>query len=368
MRILERYTLRAFLAPLAWCLTIFLGLYLVLDLLGHLDEILRHKVPLRLLATYYGTMVPIVFAQVAPFACLVAAGYTLGNLNRHQELMAMRASGIGPWAIIRPLVAVGLLMSGLVFVIQENLTPGAAAATQSIKANYLERPPDPSKPHQILRTIHHLAAYGQGHALLYAKTFDPVEKKMEGIVILQQGPDLRLIRKVTADEARWTGSQWRFYRGTILHFNSQGESIGKPVPFEAKIIRAGDRPEILEKSESQAEFMNMKDLNRYVQRLAAAGGATTRKLKVDLYAKPAAALACLVLTIVGIPFAVTAARGAGAVLGLSMGLAVGLVFYGVNSLGLAMGKGGWLPPLAAAWAVPLLFLALGLRLTWRRLA
>ena len=177
-----------------------------------------------------------------------------------------------------------------------------------------------------------------------------------------------MIRKIAAQEALWTGSQWRFFKGTILHFNHQGEPVGKPVPFEAKIIPAGDRPEILAKSDSEAQFMNMKDLRRYLTRLAAAGGATTGKLKVDLYAKPAAALACLVLTIVGIPFAVSSTRGAGAILGLSMGLGVGLVYYGANALVVALGKGGWLPPLAAAGGVPLLFLSVGLLLTWRRLA
>ena len=43
-------------------------------------------------------------------------------------------------------------------------------------------------------------------------------------------------------------------------------------------------------------------------------------------------------------------------------------YYGANALVVALGKGGWLPPLAAAGGVPLLFLSVGLLLTWRRLA
>jgi lipopolysaccharide export LptBFGC system permease protein LptF len=49
-------------------------------------------------------------------------------------------------------------------------------------------------------------------------------------------------------------------------------------------------------------------------------------------------------------------------------LGVGLAFYGMNALAIALGKGGWLPPLLAAWGVPIAFSILGLRLTWRRLA
>ena len=367
MKILDRYTLTAYLAPLVWCLGIFIGMYLVLDLLGHLDEILRYHVPPVLLLTYYGTMIPLIFIQVAPFACLMATLYTLSQFNRHLEVMAMRAAGVSPWAIIRPLVWMGLFLSLLVLGINETVAPKAALITHQIKEGNLERQADPKKPHKVLKTIYHLAAYGEGHTLLYAKSFDPVNKTMEGVVILQHGKDLRLIRKITAETAAWTGSSWRFVNGTILHFNIQGLAVGRPVPFPAKVLQAGDRPEVLEKADSQSSFMNTRDLHHYLRQLGVGAGGTIRKLRVDLYAKMAAPFACLVLTLIGVPFAIQPVRGGGA-LGLSLGLGIGLVFYGANAMMLAFGKGGWLPPIAAAWGTPLLFAWLGLHFTWEKLA
>ena len=367
MRILERYTLRSVLGPLIWCLTIFVGLYLVIDLLGHLDEILRNHVHLNILGVYYGTMIPLVFVQTAPFACLMATLYALGNLNRHQELMAMRASGVPPFQIVRPILWTGLLMSVAVLLVNETVVPSAALKTDAIKENYLERRADPKKPHTVFRTIQHLAAYGMGHTLLYADTFDPVEKKMTGVVILQHKSSLALVRKITAQKAEWTGTRWRFLDGTILQYNGQGQAVGRPVPFDAKIIQAGDRPEILAKSEGQAAFMNTRDLNRYIQRFKVVGGSTIRKLQVGLYAKTAAGFACMVMVLIGIPYAIQPIRG-GTALGLSLGLGVGLAFFGLNALGVAFGKGGLLPPLAAAWITQLGFAAWGLRETWRRLA
>ncbi len=368
MKILERYTLRSFLGPLLWCLVIFLGLYLVLDLLGHLDEILMNKVPLQVVAFYYMTMIPLVFVQVAPFAALMATLYTLGNLNRHQELMAMRASGIGPWAIVRPFVWMGCLLSISVLVVNEMVAPQAALTVSLMKQTRLEKQPDPKKPHRIIKTIQHMTAYGQGHTLLYAKAFDPVDKKMVGVVILQHGPHLSLRRKITAEEAVWTGSRWKFLNGTILQFDAQGQSVGRPVPFQTKIIQqVGDRPEILARSESQSAFMNTRDLYRYIHNLGPAGGRTIRKLQVDLLVKPAAAFACLVLTLIGIPFAIQPVRG-GTAMGLSIGLGVGLAFYGMNAVVIALGKGGYFPPMFAAWATPIAFACFGIRETWRRLA
>ncbi len=367
MKILDRYTLKAYLAPLIWCFGVFIGLYLVLDLLGHLDEILRNKVSLPVLAAYYGTMVPLIFIQVAPFACLMAALYTLSQLNRHLEIMAMRAAGISPWSIIRPLLWIALFLSLAVLMINETLAPRAALLTHQIKEGSLERPRGEAAPSRELKRIQHLAAYGQGHTLLYAETFDPVNKTMHRVTILQHGKDLRLIRRITAESAIWTGSAWRFLNGTILHFNEEGLSVGRPVPFPAKIIEAGDRPEVLEKADSQSAFMNTRELHHYLKQLGTVAGGTVQKLKVDLYAKLAAPFACLVLTLIGVPFAIQPVRG-GAALGLSLGLGIGLVFYAANSILLAFGKGGLLPPLLAAWAAPLIFGYLGIRLTWEKLA
>lgn len=367
MTILDRYTLRAYLAPLFWCLTIFVGMYLIFDLLGHLDEILRLKVPGSILATYYMTLVPLVFVQVSPFACLMATLYTLSHFNRNQEIMAMRAAGIAPWSIVRPLIWMGLLLSAMVLLVNECVAPQAALLAHQIKEGRLERAPDPSKEHRVIKTIEHLAAYGQGHTILYANSFDVTGKKMDGLVILQHGPDLRLIRKIAADSAVWTGSAWRFSHGTILHFDKEGRTVGRPVPFEFKVIAVGERPEVLEKAESQASFMNSRDLYRYIDQLKIAGGRTIRKLRVELYAKPATAFACLVLTLIGIPFAIQPVRG-GAALGLSLGLGIGLAFYGVNALLLALGKGGYLLPFLAAWAAPVGFAFFGIRKTWEKLA
>ena len=367
MKILDRYTLRAYLAPLFWCLGVFVGMYLVLDLLGHLDEILRNKVPLPLLAVYYATMTPLIFVQVAPFGCLMATLYTLSQFNRHQEVMAMRAAGISPWAIMRPLLWMGLLVSVSVLVVNEYVAPQAALSISQLREGRMERPASPDKPHKIIRTIEHLAAYGEGQTILYADSFDASAKRMDEVVILQHGRDLRLVRKITAQSAVWTGSSWRFLKGTILHFDAQGRSVGRPVPFDAKILPVGDRPEILEKAEAQASFMNSRDLYHYIDRLKSAGGGTIRKLRVDLFAKPAAAFACLVLTLIGIPFAIQPVRG-GAALGLSLGLGVGLAFYGANALMLALGKGGYLPSLIAAWGAPAGFAYYGIKKSWEKLA
>lgn len=367
MRLLERYTLRQLAGPLAWCLGMFLVLYLVIDCFGHLDEVLRYHVPARILLQYYGAMLPLILVQVAPFACLMAVLYTVGNLNKHQELIAMRASGVGPWHIVRPLVAVGLLLSSAVLVINERVGPRATMTLQTLRDDYFEHAPDPGRLPRAQRPIESLTLYGTGHTLLYAKALDPKTKILQDVVILEHGPDLKLRRKITAQQAEWTGQGWRFLHCTVLRFGPDGHLLHHTATFDRKIIPGLESPEALMKAERQSQAMSYKELQGYIQRLGTSSQEATQKLRVDLHAKLAFPFASVVVVLLAAPLAVRSSRG-GTLLGMGTAIAASLAFYGAQAIFVAMGKGGALPPVLAAWGANLTFGAVGVWLLRRRLA
>ena len=61
------------------------------------------------------------------------------------------------------------------------------------------------------------------------------------------------------------------------------------------------------------------------------------------------------IVLLGVPFALRSTRG-GTLGGIGMGIMLGLVYYGAVATSAALGKGGLLPPLVAAW-LPNLFFA-----------
>ncbi|OGX37782.1 MAG: hypothetical protein A3C53_00785 [Omnitrophica WOR_2 bacterium RIFCSPHIGHO2_02_FULL_68_15] len=366
MRLLDRYALRRLAGPLWWCLALFLLLYLVIDLFGHLEEFLRLQVPPAVIARYYGAMLPIIFVQVAPFAVLMAVLYTVGNLNRHQELIAMRASGISPWAIVRPLLLAGALVSGLVLCANEGLMPQATATVHALWDQYLDRPAELAKP-ESQRIPRSLAVFGNsGHTLIYARKFDVDAKTLEDVIILEHGQDLGLRRKIVAKSAVWTPEGWRFSHCTVLRFNSQGRLFGKAVTYERKMIPLAQSPDGLVRAERQTQAMSYHELAKYIKRAGGRGSEATRKLRVDLQTKLAFPFASLVVVLFGAPLAVNATRG-GTLLGMGMAVGAAVAFYGTQAIFVAIGKGGWLPPATAAWAANLLFGGVGLHLLRRRL-
>ena len=58
-----------------------------------------------------------------PLALLLALLMCFGNLGEHYELVAMKASGISMWRVMRPLLFFSLMLSILAFFISNSLIP-----------------------------------------------------------------------------------------------------------------------------------------------------------------------------------------------------------------------------------------------------
>jgi lipopolysaccharide export LptBFGC system permease protein LptF len=75
---------------------------------------------------------------------------------------------------------------------------------------------------------------------------------------------------------------------------------------------------------------------------------------VALQRKVSFPLVTLVMTLLAVPFAVTTGRR-GALYGIGVGIVLAIVYWTTLSVFAAMGAGGLVPPMLAAWAPNILF-------------
>ena len=75
---------------------------------------------------------------------------------------------------------------------------------------------------------------------------------------------------------------------------------------------------------------------------------------VELQRKIAFPMVTIVMTLLAIPFAVTTGRR-GAMYGIGIGIVLAIVYWTMLSVFAAIGAGGLLPPMLAAWAPNILF-------------
>ena len=83
------------------------------------------------------------------------------------------------------------------------------------------------------------------------------------------------------------------------------------------------------------------------------------ELQVELYKKASFPLSCLIMALVGIPFAFSVGRK-GAFFGIGVSIAIAVIYWGISGAFEAMGAYGLLLPFLAAWAPNILFAAAGL--------
>jgi lipopolysaccharide export system permease protein len=101
------------------------------------------------------------------------------------------------------------------------------------------------------------------------------------------------------------------------------------------------------------------ELARYLRRLKEAGFKNQR-LTVELNAKFSYPLVSLFMVVLGISF--SARRGIGGLAATALGVVISLAYWFGYTMMLSLGYAGILPPLAAAWIMPLAFAALGVHL------
>ncbi|MGE5393548.1 MAG: LptF/LptG family permease [Candidatus Saccharibacteria bacterium] len=123
MKRLHRFIIKSFLGPFFMTFFICVFILLMQFLWKYIDELvgkgLDWDIVTELLLYASCGLVPLAF----PLAMLLASIMTFGNMGENYELVAMKASGISLFRIMRPLLVVTLLLTGIAFYFSNNVLP-----------------------------------------------------------------------------------------------------------------------------------------------------------------------------------------------------------------------------------------------------
>src|SRR5688500_3659335 len=115
MRLLDRYLLRELCVPLIYCLVGFLIFWVSFDLFDELEDFQKAQLGIDDIARYYLVKTPELLVTVLALALLLALLDALTTHARHNEMVAMRAAGLSLARISMPYLAVGVLLSLVLF-------------------------------------------------------------------------------------------------------------------------------------------------------------------------------------------------------------------------------------------------------------
>lgn len=131
MKILDRYVAKTFLVGYFIAFCVLVGLRIIIDLFVNLDEFTEHAdldtlAVIKNIFTFYILNTTLYFRDFAGMITVVAASFSFGKMVRHNELVAVMASGVSLKRIIFPIVFLALLLTGMLVIDQELIIPPLA--------------------------------------------------------------------------------------------------------------------------------------------------------------------------------------------------------------------------------------------------
>jgi len=123
MKRLHKFVIKSFLGPFSMTFFICVFILLMQFLWKYIDDLvgkgLDWKIVTELLIYAAFGLVPLAF----PLAMLLASIMTFGNLGENYELVAMKASGISLFRIMKPLLIIAVLLTSIAFYFSNSILP-----------------------------------------------------------------------------------------------------------------------------------------------------------------------------------------------------------------------------------------------------
>ncbi|MDP3979852.1 MAG: LptF/LptG family permease [Chlamydiota bacterium] len=350
MSTLSKYIVKEFIMPFCYTLMALFLIYLIADLFEHMDEFLRAGLSLSKIAEYYTYMIPIIFVQIAPFAFVLSLIFELGIFARHNEVVAMKASGISPKYIAFPLVMTGLLISCLILICDQWLIPLSYLKTADYETLISQ------DANQSLKTANTDITYSnlKDHYIFNIQWLENNEAK--DIQVHHSRPDGTLESCVRAKAGAWMDGHWWFFDGALIRYNEHGAIIAPSDFFKKQMMDYRESPETLSlhKDALQMNFIEYRKLLKmqYDDMIPPA------KI-VELQYKISNSATCLILGLIVVPFGLRIARS-GAFSALGKAMLMTFSFYGFQTIMIVLGKQELSYPYLCVWSIPALFACLGL--------
>ncbi|MCA1802340.1 MAG: LptF/LptG family permease [Rhodothermaceae bacterium] len=111
--------------PFVFCFSIIMFLLLLQFLVLHLDKIVGKDIPFTVIIELISVNLAYMVVMAVPMSILVACLMTFGSFAETNELAALKAAGISPFSVIKPVLFVAILFSVFLTWFSNDVLPEA---------------------------------------------------------------------------------------------------------------------------------------------------------------------------------------------------------------------------------------------------
>lgn len=330
------------------CLAGFILVFLLVEITDKIKYYFKYNPTGWLMLKFFLVKIPGYLFFAIPLGILLGGMLSLLMMARNSEVIAMQANGIDALSIARPVLLVGAVASLVTFLLNESVVPWCNGYSEYIQDVEIagKKSTTVIKNDQIWTR--------SPNAITHIQKIKQSKNLLESVSILRWDPQYRFVERIHADKAKWWDGRWILY-GVNRTVRSPGGGFIVEKNIPSMIGKLDKSPADFGRVERLAKEMNLVQLGEYIDELVKDGQIPTRYM-VDWQDKIAFPLVCLIMAALSVPFAVKVRpRGGGVALGLAVSMAVAFSYWVVHTLFIALGHGGYVPPIAAAWGANLIF-------------
>jgi len=235
VRLLDRYLIRQFLAPLIFAFAAMTSIMLLNQVARRFGALVGKGLPWSVIGEVFLLCLPFIIAMTLPMAVLVAMLHTFSQLASDSEITAMRASGIGVGRLVRPMLLSGILLTAVNFWFTDQVLPDSNAQLRNLLINIQRKKPTLEMREQVINEIPPSGMF------LRASRIDPNTGRLRSVTIYDMsGTDNR--RVIYADSGamgftdQGTDLQLRLYHGAIHAFKQSDPGLMQVTDFSTNTI------------------------------------------------------------------------------------------------------------------------------------
>ncbi len=347
---LYKYWLKEFIKFFLIIQLIILVLFVFIDYLSRMERFLKSDISMLGAFNYVLMKLPFMFVQLTPAGILLATIVVFGIMNRNNELLAIRSSGINAYFLIKPAVCVALFFSLVMFFLGETLIPASMSKVFDIENN-------------VIRKKHNMSVARKDiwikseNRLIHINYYDPVQKSIAGVTITSLGENFRLESRIDAKKGYYIEGEW-FFENIIEQIHAKDSMEYDVKTYKKKNIQLTFKPDDLGAVAKRSEEMSFSELRKYVKKVKEEGyDATT--YEVDLYGKIAFPFICIIMVLTGAATGMRSFAKENLPMTIALGVVIAFMYWIMYGFCISLGYGSVLPPIISAWITNLFFFSLG---------
>jgi lipopolysaccharide export system permease protein len=304
MKILRNYILREFFS--SFFLSVFVLTFVMLlgNLIRFAELIVTKGVPMAVAGKLFFYLLPSLFIFVLPIATLSGVLLSIGRLSGDNELIAIRANGIGLFRMLVPIIIVGLTISLFCVILTNEIIPKSLHKTRT---TLLEL--GTQNPTAALEAGTFITAFEKFIIFIYQingqkfsdiRIYEPQgENKPPRTIIAKRGEFILLPEKKIL--------KLKLVDGTSDEINPKNPENFYKLNFKTYFMNIDFKKQMAKTGDKKAKDMTLAELREKISVFNSKKIDAT-PLVTEIYKRNALSYSCVIFVLIGAPFAMVTRR------------------------------------------------------------